>query len=182
VRTRNLVLDLLGVAGLVLGSLPAAAHFSERTDPNDPGALDIRKVTLNHKDGMIVHTVTTDGAWTPATLAFDDGENNGANDNDFELQYETKGDTFFDFLVVIDTEEGELVALLYRWTDNGAKFVEYLKDPTKDGKTVKVKFARSKIDANGNNMFWSSASYYTAGSCNLCRDRAPNQGGFEHNL
>jgi hypothetical protein len=159
---------------LLLSPMSAGAHLETHTDANDPGPLDIHNTSLNHKDGKIIHSVTTDGAWTAGTLAAEDGENNKANDNDIELLYETRGDAFWDFVIVIDGVEGKLIADLLRWRASTEKwvFVERLGTPIKDGKTVKVKFARGKIDAS-DGVNWASASYYTAGTCDLCKDYAP---------
>lgn len=174
----------IALLSLLLSPISAGAHLEEQTDPNDPGALDIRKTSLNHKDGKIIHSVTTDGAWTAGTLASEDGEDNGVNDNDIELLYETKGDSAWDFLLRIDGEDGKLVADLFRWRAATAKwaFVERLGTPMKDGKTVKVKFGKGKIDASGS-VNWHSSTYYTGGTCNFCKDYAPGLNEYwEHNL
>ncbi|MDQ3955394.1 MAG: hypothetical protein M3285_07585 [Actinomycetota bacterium] len=174
----------LALLTLLLSPISAGAHLEAQTDANDPGVLDIRKTSLNHKNGKIIHSVTTDGAWTAGTLAAEDGEDNKANDNDIELLYETKGDAAWDFLVLIDSEEGKLTASLYRWRAATTKWVlvEGLGTPIKDGKTVKVKFAKGKIDASGS-VNWHSSTFYTGGNCDLCKDYAP---GFNeywvHNL
>lgn len=178
VRSKKLGLAFVGLITALVAATPAGAHLQEETDGNDPGALDIRKTSFNHRDGKIIHSVTTDGAWTAATLSAEDGEDNQANDNDIEFLYDTKGDDRGDFLVRIDTNNGNLVTDLFRKEGDGFVIVERLAAPTKDGKTVKVKFARGKIDAGGT-VWWLSSTYYTAGSCDLCTDHA---GRFKHEM
>lgn len=175
---------LLAFSTVVVSSGPAGAHLAERNDPNDPGPLDIRHMTFQHRDGFVTTSLTTDGDWTQATLA---------GNNTIAFQWDSRGGRFADYIAVVDrTSGGELRARLYKWHDAkpgppapSATLEGPINDVVKRDRTVKIKFAKSRLNPDKDAWGWMGQTYYTSegGSCSeQCYDVAPDEFMFPHQM
>ena len=176
------------IALLIVAGAPATAHRATPTDANDtPGLFDIRRASFSHRDGRIRVSATTDEAWKAQLLAAE-APGNGPNDNAFQFQFESRGNKWADYLVVVDYKNGKIVANLLKWVPpgektNDAKFVAHV-NGTKRGRTVFAKFAKRRLRPRDSYIAWDAESYFVDdGACeNQCSDYAPNQGLFVHTL
>ena len=170
--------SVVGAAVLLVALMaPATAHLARQEDGNDPGPLDIRETSFNHRDGIIKISQTSDDSWAPSLLGVDDG---GANDSALLFQFESRGNDYTDYVVLVDFIEGRLRGQLRRWVPAGeqtseSEFVSTVK-VRKDGKTVRVRFPMHKIDPRNSHLGWSAQSIFKDdGQCRPpCKDFAPN--------
>ena len=176
------------IALVALPALPAHAHKATRADGNDTqGLFDIRKASFSHRNGRIRVSATTDQTWNAQLLAAE-APGNGPNDNAFQFQFESRGNKWADYLVIVDYNNGKIVASLLKWVPAGektddARFVARV-NGTKKGRTVFAKFPKRKIRPRDSYIAWDAESYYVDdGACSdQCSDYAPNQGLFVHTL
>ena len=156
---------------------PASGHRAVQQDGNDPGVLDIREATFNHRSGTIKITQTSDESWRPSLLGVDDG---GSNDTALLFQFESRGNDYTDYVILVDYIHGELRAQLRKWVPQGEQtsesvFVSRVK-VRKIGRTVSVRFKRNKLDPRRSHIGWSAQSQFKDDtSCSsTCKDFAPN--------
>lgn len=169
---------LATVGALLVSSLtPAIAHRATQEDPNDPGRLDIRNTSFSHSSGNIRISQTTDDPWNPSLLGVDDG---GTNDSALLFQFESRGNDYTDYVVLVDYVDGSLRAQLRKWVPAGERtnesvFVSRVK-VRKNGKTVTVSFKMKRLNPRKRHIGWSAQSIFKDdGVCSPpCKDFAPN--------
>ena len=169
---------VLGVAALLVAlTAPAVGHLARQEDGNDPGPLDIRQASFNHREGIIKISQTSDESWSPSLLGVDDG---GANDSALLFQFESRGNDYTDYVVLVDYIEGRLRGQLRRWVPAGeptskSVFVSSVK-VKKVGRTLRVRFPMHKINPRRSHIGWSAESIFKDdGKCRPpCKDFAPN--------
>lgn len=161
-------------------SAPTLGHVTEKTDSTkSPSALDIRKATFRHGEGRFRVSAITEGGWAADLLGADDGVE--GNDNAFQFQFNSKGDNYADYVVVVDyNADDDLFAALYHWvppypTQKPPKYVSdvFVK---KEGRTLRVSFFKRKVDPRKSYIGWKAESYFKDdGECShQCHDKAPN--------
>jgi hypothetical protein len=184
---RSGLVSIVVVAGLLAMYTPAQAHLQTKTDPNDVGGpLDIKSASFSHRNGVIRISQTARSDWTKQTL------NSGQTQDDtfFAFQLDSKGNAqtqqgaLSDFLVIIDTVDGELRGLLFKFNNNGNLNFQERVDAARHGRTAKAKFGKGKVDPRDSFIGWNAESYFTNnGACsNTCADRAPHNNLFVHEL
>lgn len=178
---------IAAVALLVVALIaPASGHLAKQEDANDPGPLDIRKTSFNHKQGDVKISQTSDESWAPSMLGVDDG---GGNDNALLFQFESRGNTYTDYVVLVDYVQGKLRGQLRRWVPAGeqtekSEFVSRVR-VKKDGRTVRVKFRMNKLNPRESHIGWSAQSIFKDDSTcsDSCSDFAPdNKYVYQHFL
>jgi hypothetical protein len=176
-RTRALLVALTVGALVVAAMSPATGHRSTQQDGNDPGVLDIRAASFNHKNGTVKISQTSDESWGPSLLGVDDG---GSNDTALLFQFESRGNDYTDFVVLVDYIHGELRAQLRKWVPQGEQtsksvFVSRVK-VRKSGRTVIVRFRMNKLDPRDSHIGWSAQSLFKDDTdcSSTCKDYAPN--------
>ena len=168
----------LAVASLIVAvTVPASGHLAHQRDGNDPGPLDIRKASFNHREGVIKISQTSDESWAPPLLGVDDG---GDNDSALLFQFESRGNDYTDYVVLVDYIDGRLRAQLRRWVPAGeqtsdSEFVSRVK-VKKVGRTVRVRFPMKSLQPRERHIGWSAQSIFKDdGPCRpACKDFAPN--------
>ena len=169
---------LAAIGGLLVSSMtPAVAHRATKEDPNDRGPLDIRETSFSHGPGNIKISQTSDDPWRPSLLGVDDG---GDNDSALLFQFESRGNEYTDYVVLVDYVEGSLRAQLRRWVPAGEQtnesvFVSRVK-VRKNSKTVTVSFKMRRLHPRKRHIGWSAQSIFKDdGACSSsCEDFAPN--------
>ena len=156
---------------------PAVAHEVTQGDPNDRGPLDIRKTSFSHNPGKIKISQTSDDPWRPSLLGADDG---GNNDSALLFQFESRGNDYTDYVVLVDYVDGSLRAQLRKWVPAGeptneSVFVSRVK-VRKKGKTVTVSFKQRRLNPRKGHIGWSAQSLFKDDDvCSPpCKDFAPN--------
>ena len=157
--------------------VPAVAHRATKEDPNDPGPLDIRRTSFNHRNGNVRISQTSQDPWRPSLLGVDDG---GTNDSALLFQFESRGNDYTDYVVLVDYVDDSLRAQLRRWVPAGEQtsesvFVSRVK-VRKYGKTVTVSFKMRRLNPRKRHIGWSAQSLFKDdGACSpQCKDFAPN--------
>jgi hypothetical protein len=179
------------VALATLLAAPASAHLQEKSDPDDTsGPLDIRKSSFNHRDGKFILTLTTQRTWTVKTLKATEETSKERFENFFQFQLDSRGTGLYggytDYFVVVDNFGGDLKGKLYRWVPpyptKESEFVSNV-DVSKDGKTVKTKFRKGKVNPRDSYVGWNAYSRFSnETNCDPCNDAAPNSNLYNHQL
>jgi hypothetical protein len=155
---------VLGLS-LAIGALvsPTAAHTFTKSDGNDsPGRLDIRSVSVSHKDSSVVHGVKTYEGWSAKSLG---------DDSFFIVGIDTNFDDDFErcaFILSVGRLRGSL-------TNCRQRFFRTL-PVTKPSRTmVKVTIPGGELPGV---YRWAVFSYWTGppARCSVeCVDAAPNR-------
>jgi hypothetical protein len=179
-RLRGALTAAIACVAILALAIPATAHKQTKFDGNDvAGPLDIREASFNHRDGKIIVTQTTRGDWTAAQLE----ENKVQTDRSFIFQFDSRGTGTQDYFVYVDYINGQLRGLLYRIT-SGSPVQEGSADVDKNGRTLKAKFRKGRINPRDSHIRWDAESEWTdkATCASGCRDLAPNVPPYVHNL
>jgi len=166
------------VAGLLVLvtviALATPGFHSDIGDPNDTkGALDVRRVRLDHEGGTEV-TVIAFAAWTPASI-WDRGN--------AYVFLDTEADEAPEYFVVVRSTGADLQATLWRdrrdRLDVALRNVE-VRRKSPDGVSVTLPIKSLKFGPARDSYFWWATTSFTGRLCRrTCLDRAPDDGSVE---
>jgi hypothetical protein len=170
-------LTLVIVGALLWLAVPALAHHTDQTDPNDtPGAMDLEKVAFDH-DGTPTWRFVAFADWTIRQM-WDHGY--------LMVQLDTKGGPAVDYLVVVRSVGSELDANLFRIRSNGREVkISRLKTGKAGSRAAWVSMNLSKviIGSRRTSYFWSAKSSFIGPACRqTCFDTVPDVGMIEQTL
>ena len=168
---------LLIVGALLWLAVPALAHHTDQTDPDDtPGAMDLEKVAFDH-DGRPTWRFVAFADWTIRQM-WDRGY--------LMVQLDTKGGPAVDYLVVVRSVGTELEANLFRVRSNGREVrIDRLKTEKAGSRAAWVSMNLSKvvIGSRRTSYLWSAMSSFIGPACRqTCFDTVPDTGMIEQTL
>lgn len=167
--------SVLGLVIVAVALLPAIAHHSDQTDPNDtPGRLDVRVVEHGHANLPRSWNVITFGRWT-ARKIWDAG---------YVLVYlDTVSNSKMDYYALIRSTGRGMVAQLYKIRT--PQRLDLLLSPldarrkNQRSVSVEVPFHRLNVGGQRTGYRWSVQTIFRSSACRRnCFDRVPNQGAI----
>jgi hypothetical protein len=176
-RRIGLLLVAVTVVAVVALAMPASAHHTDQTDPNDTeGRLDLEAARFDHS-GAPTWRLVTFSAWTVRAI-WDRGY--------LMVQLDTKGDAAVDYVAVVRSDGRRLVATLFRLRRSGGQAEVSSLRTDKSGSSaawVTVPLREVSIGPNRTSYFWSALSSFTGGDCSRpCLDAVPDEGMIEQPL
>jgi hypothetical protein len=176
-RRAGLGLVAVTVIAIVALAVPAGAHHTDQTDPNDTeGRLDLEAVRFDHT-GVPTWRLVTFPAWTLRAI-WDRGY--------LVVQLDTKGNAAVDFVAVVRSDGRRLLARLFRLRRSGGQAEIASLRTDKSGSNaawVSVPLREVSIGRNRTSYFWSALSSFTGGDCSrTCLDAVPDDGMIEQPL
>jgi hypothetical protein len=165
------------VGALLWLAVPALAHHTDQTDPDDtPGAMDLEAVRFDH-EGTPTWRFVTFAAWTVRQI-WDRGY--------LMVQLDTTGGPRVDYVAVVRSTGTDLEANLFRLRRNGRQVkVDRLRThkASSRGAWVSVSLSKLSIGPTRTSYFWSALSSFTGPACHrTCFDAVPDEGVIEQPL
>ena len=166
-------------AVLVVGALssPASADLQRRGDPQGDvagGRLDIRRVALDHTDRRLTMRLLTWTKWTKASLEGGSKE----TDRYMAWAFDSTGGPAIDYGVVVDSENGRLLAYLVRVAPmEQPERLGEVANLRRDGKLVEVTIGRGRLNTRRGFVRWAAQTVWRDGpGCSSpCYDSRPEQ-------
>ncbi len=164
-RSIRLLVAVLFLSGLLATypSRPASAHTAVISDPDDTaGPLDIRRETVTHENGEVIHQIETYGRWTTQSLG---------HDSYFEVLLDTSGTrkTFERCLLIFQHYQ-----LTGRLTNCKSTQGQILHVEQIDSKTVTISIPDDHLP--GHYHYAAASAFFGDGGCRKgCIDVAPNR-------
>ena len=165
------------VGALLWLAVPAFAHHTDQTDPDDtPGTMDLQTVRFDH-EGTPTWRFVTFAAWTVRQM-WDRGY--------LMVQLDTAGGPRVDYVAVVRSTGTDLEATLFRLRRNGRQVkVDRLRThkASSRGAWVSVSLSKLSIGPTRTSYFWSALSSFTGPACpRTCFDAVPDEGMIEQPL
>ena len=164
-RSIRLLVAVMLVGGVlaVFPPVPTWAHTAVISDPNDTaGPLDIRRETVSHEKGEVIHRIETYGRWTIQSLG---------HDSYFEVLLDTSGTRkTFERCALIFQHYG----LAGRLTNCKSIQGMNLRVERLDAKTVTISIPDDRLP--GHYHYAAASAFFGDGPCKGgCIDVAPNR-------
>ena len=175
---------------MLIFAAPAGAHIASPRDGNDTrGLFDIRRAYFTHRDGSVRVSVRTADGWNPSVLG-QDVPNNGFDDNAFEFQFDSRGNGYSDYVVVVDWQDDQLEAELLRFVPFGERTTDTesigFVGVQKEGRVLRIKVPRYRLHPRDSYIGWVADSFFRASEAcdgaDWCKDHVPDRGLFVHRL
>ena len=155
-------------------ALAAPGFHTDIGDPNDTkGALDVRRVRLDHQGGTEV-TVITFAEWSAASI-WDRGN--------AYVFLDTGSDDAPEYFVVVRSTGADLQASLWRDRRDGRDLYvrnAQVRRKSSDGVSVALPIKSLKFGPSRESYYWWATTSFTGRMCRrTCVDRAPDDGSVE---
>ena len=170
-------ITVLAVGALLWLAVPALAHHTDQTDPNDtPGTMDLEAVRFDHEETPTWRFVTF-ASWTVRQM-WDHGY--------LVVQLDTRGGPAVDYLAVVRSIGSELEANLFRVRHDGREVeIDRLRTDKSGSSAAWVSMSLNKVTMGPSrtSYFWSALSSFTGPACRqTCFDAVPDEGMIEQPL